>query len=217
MPRRRAADTAAEQEASSDTAYKPETSRLDRYVESQTVGPSVRTVTVACKIPTGLRMQLETPTKRIISGRDGDELVTFNIPGGKVYHVHGPEMPRGITLPEGVVPPLIVGGYALTPGIPADFWNRWVEQKKLADFFVPPDGAEHGMIFAYATVESARDAAKEQKGLKSGLEPISMDRDKNGKLTDPRIPVPLSRNLSKLAREQPPHAEGAEASINAPA
>jgi len=143
-------------------------------------------------------------------------MVTFNTKGGKVYHLFGPELPRG-GLPEGFTPPIIVGGYALTPGIPADFWNTWIEQNKLADYFRPPDGAEHGMVFAYATTESARDAAKEQKGLKSGLEPLSTAVDKDGKFTDPRAPRPLLNNMSKLAREMPPGGEGEAAAINLPA
>lgn len=193
-----------------------EQSRHDRYVEKQTAGPSARTVTVACKIATGLQLQLQTPQKRIISGRDGDEVAVFNVKGGKIWHVYGPELPRG-GLPEGFTPPLIVGGYALTPGIPADFWNKWVDQNKLADYFVPPDGAEHGMVFAYSTTESASAAAKEQNGLKSGLEPLSTATDKNGKLVDPRAPRPLNNNMSMLAREKAPHAEGESVSISEPA
>jgi hypothetical protein len=212
MPRR----LQNEQAQPSPTEYAPEKSRADRYAEKQMVGPSVRTVTVACKVPTGLRLQLETPQKRIIAGRDGDEMVTFNIPGGKVYYVHGPALPRG-GLPEGFTPPIIVGGYALTPGIPADFWNTWVQQKKLAEFFLPPDGAEHGMIFAYSTVESTRDAAREQTKLLSGLEPMSTARDSKGNLTDPRIPRPITMNVGKLQPERAPGVEGEAASINQPA
>lgn len=211
MPRR----TTATAELSS-TAYHPETSRIDRYVESQTVGPSVRTVTVACKLLTGIQLQLQRVQPRIVSGRDGDEMVNFNIKSGKVYHVWGPELPRG-GLPEDFVPPIIVGGYALTPNIPADFWNKWVEQNKGAEYFMPPEGAEHGFVYAYPTTASARDAAKEQTKLRTGLEPLSNDKDKDGRLTDPRLPKPLGAGMSGLAREPYPSAEGEAASINQPA
>lgn len=197
----------------SPTAYHPETSRIDRYAESQKVGPDVRTVTVACKLLTGIQLQLQRKQPRIVAGRDGDEMVDYNVKTGKIFHIWGPELPRG-GLPEGFTPPMIVGGYALTPNIPASFWNDWVEQNKRAEYFTPPDGAEHGFIYAYPTTASARDAAKEQKSLRTGLEPLSTDKDKDGKLTDPRLPRPLNSNMQPLAREPYPAGEGESASIS---
>jgi hypothetical protein len=212
MPRRTATAIAEP----SPTAYRPEMSRVDRYAESQKVGPSVRMVTVACKLVTGLQLQLQRKQPRIVAGRDGDEMVNFNVKSGKIYHVWGPELPRG-GLPEGFTPPMIVGGYALTPNIPGEFWNNWVEQNKMAEYFTPPDGAEHGFIYAYPTTASARDAAKEQTKLLTGLEPLSNDKDKDGRLTDPRLPKPLGAGMTPVAREPYPSAEGEAASINQPA
>jgi len=78
---------------------------------------------------------------------------------------------------------MIEGGYAITRGIPADFWEKWAEQNKLADFFVPPDGCEHGAIFAYPDLDDVISAAREQEKYLTGMEPLSTDVDKNGSLT----------------------------------
>lgn len=165
---------------------------------------TARTVTVACKVPTGLVLQLQTATDRIETGRNGLETMHYNVFGGRRYFVHGPAYPS--TKPTGYpAPPMIEGGYALTRGIPADFWEQWAEQNKMAPYFVPPDGAEHGMIFAYATTDEVASAAREQEKLLSGLEPLSTDMDANGRLTDPRMPKPVTASLSKIgfeAREQ---------------
>ena len=172
------------------------------------------TVCVACKIPTGLQLQLQTPVPKFVDTKDGLEKVVFNVKGGKVYHVHGPAYP--VQPPKGYPrPPVMAGGYAMTPGIPTKFWNDWLEQNKLADYVIAPDGAEHGMIFAYPTMEEAMAAAKEQERLLSGLEPLSTDVDKDGRLTDPRVPRPIGTGIQKLGPE--PYPEGGATSISLPA
>ena len=122
------------------------------------------------------------------------------------YHVNGPARPVG-TVPKGFpASPIIEGGYAATPGIPAEFWETWVEQNKLAAYVVPPDGAEHGMIYAMPSLEDAVAAARENEKLLSGLEPISTDEDKDGRLTDRRLPKPMNQMLSKIGTEQRPQS-----------
>lgn len=158
--------------------------------------PSARTVTVACKIPSGLALQLQKPEDRIVAGRNGDEKVRFNIKGGKVWLVRGPAYP--VMPPKGYPkPPLLAGGFALTPGIPAEFWEEWLEQNKQADYVLS------GMIFAYPTVEDAQARAEEEEKSLSGLEPISTDiNPKTNTLTDHRIPRPMGVGIGKLAPDQ---------------
>lgn len=166
---------------------------------------SKRTVTVACKIPHGMVLQLQRPSERMEDTRDGPKPRTYWVKCGEIYRVRGPAYPVG-TIPKGFRrAPINEGGYALTPGIPADFWNQWVEQNAKADFVVAPDGAEHGMIFAYPDMEDAASAAREQEKLLSGLEPISTDEDSRGKLVDPRLPRPENAGLGRLAHE--PHQQ----------
>ena len=165
------------------------------------------TVCVACKIATGLQLQLQAKQPRIVEGRNGPEKIDFWIKGGKVYYVHGPAYP--VAPPAGYPErPIMAGGYAITRGIPTKFWNDWLEQNKLADYVVAPDGAEHGMIFAYPTMEDCIAAAKEQEKLLSGLEPLSTDVDKDGRLTDPRVPRPLNPMIGKLGPERNASTEG---------
>jgi hypothetical protein len=166
-----------------------------------------RTVTVACKIASGLALQLQTQQPRIVDTPKGPEKVMFWVKAGKVYYVHGPAYPT--SPPPGYPPaPLIVGGYALTPGIPADFWEQWLEQNKLADYVLPPEGAEHGMIYAMPSMEDAVAVAKEQSTLLSGMEPLSQDKDKDGRLIDPRVPRPLGHGMTKIGPEPHPSIPG---------
>lgn len=162
---------------------------------------STRTVVVACKVPTGLHLQLQRPVDRQEDTRDGPKPRTYWAKYGKVYFVEGPAYPVG-TLPKGFPrQPLTEGGYALTRGIPAEFWEQWVEQNKRSDFVVPQEGAEHGLVFAYPDLDDTIAAAREQEHLLSGLEPISTDVDKDGKLTDPRLPKPINASIARIAPE----------------
>ena len=176
--------------------------KLAQHAESS----NARTVVVACKIEPGLRLQLQRPVARMEDGKGGPEPRTYNAFYGKAYWVNGPARPVG-TLPKGFpAAPPIEGGYALTFGIPKDFWEQWLEQNKRAPYVEAPDGAEHGMIFAYDSMESTVDAAREQEKLLSGLQPMSTDEDAQGKLTDRRLPRPMSSMLSKVGTE--PHPQG---------
>ena len=166
---------------------------------------NARTVVVACKIPNGLVLQLQEPMERLVDTPRGPEKVKYMVKGGRQYTVRGPGYPVG-TLPKGFAQykptPMIEGGYALTTGIPKDFWEKWFEQNKLADYVVPPDGAEHGMIFAYDDIDSVAAVAREQEKLLSGNEPISTDEDGQGRLTDPRVPKPLTGSLGQIGEEK---------------
>src|SRR5208282_3283348 len=129
--------------------------------KSKPLPSSTRTVVVACQIPTGMALQLQVKQPRVVDGKDGAQMVDFWVKRGKVWYVHGPAYP--VAPPKGYPrAPIIVGGYALTSGIPADFWEQWLEQNKNSDYVQPREGAEHGSIFAYPDMESTSDAAAEQ-------------------------------------------------------
>jgi hypothetical protein len=176
------------------------------------IPPSARTVVVACKIESGLVLQLQTLKDSRVPDKEssgGYRIEKIWVKGGRRYVVNGPAYPVG-QLPKGFPrQPMIEGGYAITRGIPADFWNDWAEQNKFADYFVAPDGAEHGMIYAYPDLDSVVDAAREQEKLLSGMQPLSTDLDKNGKLTDPRMPRPVTSMVAKVGYEPPPGFEAA--------
>jgi hypothetical protein len=155
------------------------------------------TVTVACKIPMGLQLQLQHPTEQFVpTGRgiaNDYQKITVMVFGGPKIHVFGPSIPAQGGVPEGyILPPGIEGDYALTPGIPADFWSEWLEQNKKADYVTSK------MIFAFDAA-STKAAAREHAELKSGLEPLSRARDKEGRMLDRRIPKPINGSVGRIA------------------
>jgi hypothetical protein len=164
--------------------------------EKKALPASARTVIVCCKIEGGLKLQLQRKLNKFEDSREGPKPMSYNVFSGKAHYVHGPAYPRGV-VPKGFpsAPP-IEGGFAMTFGIPADFWEQWLEQNEKADFVTS------GMIFAASSIEDAKAEAVEKQAIRSGLEPISTDEDKNGRMVDPRLPKPLSTGIGHIAREQ---------------
>jgi hypothetical protein len=80
---------------------------------------------------------------------------------GKRFTVRGPALAFG-QIPN--IP--IVGGYALTVGVPRDLARVWFEQNADAEI------VKNQLIFCEDTIEKATSRAKELKGVKSGLEPL---------------------------------------------
>lgn len=129
---------------------------------AKTPGTSAETVTVACKLPSGLVMRLfqshdiDYPMfgggyKTVSEWRQMEGAPTYELNGFSHHLEMAPEY-------------AIAGGYALTPGIPKDFWEMWLEQNQSADF------VKNNLIFAAGSENSARAQAKEQREVKSGLE-----------------------------------------------
>jgi hypothetical protein len=126
------------------------------------VAPSRNTVTVACKVPGGLVLELDGVKKdsSIIAGRDVDVHFgtgqTVTIVGSNARH------------PDAANPGREVAGYGLTE-VPADFWAKWVEQHKGFPLL------EKGLLFAQPTEDRSASQAKEQTALKSGREGMDPD------------------------------------------
>lgn len=81
--------------------------------------------------------------------------------GGEEHHLAGANSSR------------VIGGYGISQ-IPADFWAGW--KTEYAKF--PP--LKNNLIFEQATVAKAEDQAKEQAGVKSGLEPLDQKKPAPG-------------------------------------
>lgn len=122
------------------------------------------TVTVGCKLPNGLVLQLQTR-----------QMVRYPVMGGGFHEEEqmrpDPNLPShtlfGNRVPFGAQPKcLVVGGFAMTPGIPADFMDRWMDQNKNLDV------VKSGLIIVHSTTDRARGEATEKKNLRSGLEAI---------------------------------------------
>lgn len=142
-------------------------------------------VTVCCKLPHGLSLQLQKPYQQEEAGPGGQRIMhTLNGFYGQKYIVAGNALPKG-GVPQGD----LKNGVAMTPGIPRDFWNAWKEQNKDLDALV------NGLIFVADTRDEAFGLAKDAKGIKSGMGPLDMTqvrdpKDKTGQRTvarDPRM------------------------------
>lgn len=137
------------------------------------------TVTVGLKSPSGLvlRLQRAVEVNQPVMG-GGFKLVTEYHPDHeqRTYTIHGTAVPHGLA-PRC----LIVGGYAMTPGIPKDFMAAWLEQNKGLDL------VRNKLIIAREDPEDAAAEARDLRDVRSGLEPISPGND-------PRIPKKKDRD-----------------------
>lgn len=122
------------------------------------------TCTVACKIPNGLILELYEMVEGTESAPAGSRKVKKAVPTGPRVHIRGPALPVGVRLPKNA--PAIAGGYALTPGVDADFFAKWMEQHKDADV------VKNNLIFAHEQPAHAQAKAEEQEAVESGMEPI---------------------------------------------
>jgi hypothetical protein len=122
-------------------------------------------VSVACKVPSGMILQAH---KRVMVPHRTTDGAIRDVPEyhpfGKEYMVYGPSHPQNMG-PHCT----IIGGYAITPGIPKELWDLWSQQHR-GDMMVI-----NRMIFAYSSNKIAG-AAKEHGELKSGLERLDASR-----------------------------------------
>ena len=131
---------------------------------------STDTVTVGSKLPHGVLLQLckmSDVMVPVLGGGMRKVQEATRLP--KTYKVHG------VAIYKGQFPDYrIVGrpntGFALTPGIPKDFWDEWLKQNRDNDFVV------NGLIFAHVEEASTVDQAREHMLIPSGMEPIDPAR-----------------------------------------
>lgn len=146
---------------------------------------SASTVVVACKIPTGLELQLCHKTDWTEETPSGSRDRFRWDRGGPTVRIRGTAYPAGAT-PRGFPErPQMAGGYALTYGVDREFFETWMEQNKLNPIVVS------NMVFAFDRSNDTKAQAKEFKDIRSGLEPLNPD-------DDPRMPKPLNANLSQI-------------------
>ena len=97
---------------------------------------------------------------------------------GEPVTICGCAVYRGPGDPPPVAP--IVGGYALTHNVDADFFSTWLEQNKDSDL------VRNRLVFAHAKPDLATGQAKEQAEVRSGLEPLAVPAS-GEKVKDPRV------------------------------
>lgn len=126
------------------------------------------TVTVACALPHGFKMQLqekmaipsptrEDPTRKEEISRFFGEAVIIN---GPARNRDSRRVEAGDALPT-------AGGYALTFGIDKDFWDKFRVQMKDWEPLV------RGQVFAHEREDTAKGQAKAGQAGPSGFEPYN--------------------------------------------
>lgn len=126
---------------------------------------AVETVTVACKHPHGLILRLHEMVEVDEPSMGGSRVVKRARQVGEAIKIAGYSI-AGSKVP----PPATTGAFALTPGVPKDFWDAWVKQNKDLDML------EKGLIFAAGTSTYVADKAKERQDMKSGFEPLDPEK-----------------------------------------
>lgn len=118
------------------------------------------TVTIACKLPHGLLLQLQREVEVSEPTQTAPERkVKRWEKTGQSYAVKG--FAQHLDAPQVTA---VVGGFALTHGIPADFAKKWFEQNK------DHSAVEGGFIFIAETPNDAQSYAEKHAGKKSGFE-----------------------------------------------
>jgi hypothetical protein len=120
------------------------------------------TLTVACKIPNGLMLQVfrqETYWEPLLTG--GSKEVKLSRPDGWMQKLNGPARAPGKDVGH-----QIINGFGLTHGVDADKFAQWLEQNKDSAF------VRKGLVFAASRQTDAIDQTKEHREQVTGLEPI---------------------------------------------
>jgi hypothetical protein len=139
-------------------------------------------VYVACKVSMGIMCQLYDmrPIKvRVMGGGIIMEDQAFR--RGAPVRLLGPAIPFGL-MPNQRSP--IVGGYRITPNVPAEFWEEWIKQNEELDAVV------NGMIIWHKDMEELRAMCLDRKKELSGMQAIDVtpvSRKGRPELADPRI------------------------------
>lgn len=135
------------------------------------------TVTVALKSPHGIILQLHDQVEVSVPVMGGGmRMETQFRPSadlGATFRLNGNAVPFGESPKH-----TIVGGFALTHGVPKDFWEAWLKQNPRLGIVTS------NLIHAYDTVDAAAGEARDKRAVRSGLEPLNMSKNSG----DPRIP-----------------------------
>ncbi len=134
---------------------------LDQQKQVPRAASGTATVVVGCKIPNGIILREFVMVEKTIRVHGMVSTETMSQETGKRFTVRGPAFPFG-QIPN--IP--IVGGYALTVGVPGDLARTWFQQNEEADI------VKNQLIFAEETLERATSRAKDLAKIRSGFEPL---------------------------------------------
>ena len=128
------------------------------------------TVTVCCKSPHGLVLELDELRHEIPSiGGSGGGPVPVWRPSGKKVTIRGSQADQ----PTSPNPGRTIGGYGITE-VDKEFWDTWVAQKKGFPLLT------NGTLFAQPSLDRAAHQARDQSSIKTGFEGLDPDRPAAG-------------------------------------
>lgn len=168
---------------------------IDEVAAPKFTGKSRNKIAVACKLPHGIVMRLfraeivRTPVMgmgvieetRHVEDTDVGRVVL----AGNAVH---PMRPPRHTIAKGADETPFTDGFAITM-VDEDFWEEWKKQ----NHDLP--ALRNGLIYAAPTLERAVDMGNERTKLRSGLEPLTPDKD-------PRVGRTSNPNLSAIETEE---------------
>jgi len=128
---------------------------------------STGTVTVACKLPMGMLLRTFEMRETTQLSQAGQAMkVPMAFAKQRQHFVFGPSHPQN-KAPKSE----LRDAFALTPDVPKDLWDEWLDQNKDSDL------VRNGLIFAHGEERSLRaqtaDHAKQMSGLER-LDPKAM-------------------------------------------
>lgn len=129
-------------------------------------------VTIGCKMPNGLKLRVfeMKPFSEPVMGGGVRESKVAHLKGA--IHVNGNA--KRIEDQFGCE---VVGGYAMTPNVDKDAWDRWLADNEDSPMVT------NGLIFAHEDHGDAVAEAKVGKKVRSNMEPMEQDP-----ADDPRTP-----------------------------
>jgi hypothetical protein len=135
---------------------------------------SGRTVTVGSKLPMSYVLQLHHKVERTIQAHGGTHKEVISLPTPSTPSRPTRFVVDGCAFPQNKGPhQQIVAGFALTHGVPKEFWDAWLEQ------YGEMDLVKNGFLFAHEEQGSAVANAKEMEGEASGFERIDPQKKYN--------------------------------------
>jgi hypothetical protein len=158
-------------------------------------------VNVASKLPMHITIQLCKPKTARVTGQFGSVDETVNVPFGESYVIRGigypsGKPPKGFPKPPTLLDEDFKGGFAVTKGIPADFFAEWLKQHADTDM------VRNGMIKAEADIDDLAAAVSDFRTLDSGLGPLEVEGGpEGGTIIDRRNPKPANASISFIKPE----------------
>jgi hypothetical protein len=126
-----------------------------------------RTVTVACKLPHGLIIRDFVKVTEQEPAPGGYRVFEVFKQTGPRYRLKGPAPAeaRGSLFIRSIE---VVGGYAITEGIPADVFERFIDANKNSAFIV------NQLIYGHEDGRRVRSWARDRESLRTGFEPLDV-------------------------------------------